>query len=109
MFAILIIANNEIEPMLDYLNSLKLTDVPCYIVYLPCYGKVKNDRDDGEGFATYMWGGVNCMYVAGDYDWIDISKHEKEKMLFKCIAHEYVHHIQYCEGRKLDEEEAERR
>ena len=52
MIVLLIIADNEVKPILDYLNSLKLTDIPCYVIYLPCYSTVGSGNK--EGFAAYM-------------------------------------------------------
>jgi hypothetical protein len=102
------ISTDQFKNFIDFLNDLKLTDVPCILVILPAHEYVE-DGSGQEGFAAYD-PEENIIYVAGK----PLSDQNlSDKYLYKNhlqnITHEYIHHIQSVENRGLDEDEAVKR
>lgn len=101
-------ATNRIRKFIEFLNDKKLTAVPCEIALLTANGAVS--ESETLAFAAYYWG-KKVMYVAGELDYLledaDMKEEDLGRVIFECMAHEYVHHLQYVRGGEPDEEEAE--
>ena len=96
---------------IEYLNNHYSTLETCTIIFLPFHATVETDDDDADGepktaFAMYS-SKRKAMYVAGytiEYFKEDENPElEAEKMLMENIAHEYIHHKQYCRGEEFNE------
>jgi hypothetical protein len=104
------LATAKYHDLIEYINSLNLTSVPCQIVVLPDYDCIQDKEDDDVGFACYQPENF-IMYVAGMMPDIPDLQDENEKLYYKLIniAHEYIHHVQNIQCRDFDEDEAEER
>jgi len=98
----------ELQSLIDYLNAHYPTEKDVVIVVLPGYDAV-DDGQGGRGWACYD--PITCViWLPGEMPQLDeMSDDEIRRVYYEHVVHEYIHHIQNCEGRDFDEDEAERR
>jgi len=93
---------------LEFLNNHYPASEPVEIVFLPGYDCIGDEEGNPEGWATYdpeervIWCPRETPDIPG------LPPVEAERIVLESIAHEYVHHLQECEGWGRDEDEAER-
>lgn len=97
----------QLQSLIDYLNKHYPTTEDVTLVVLPGY--------DSVGFwDTRAWAAYEplskVLWVPGDVPELpDLSMDEARQVVYEHVVHEYIHHIQACEGRDFDEDEAEER
>lgn len=99
--------DERMQSLIDYLNKHYPTTEDVTLVVLPGYDSVAFGR--ARAWAAYE-PASRVLWVPGDVpEFPDLSMDEARQVVYEHIVHEYVHHIQACEGRPFDEDEAETR
>jgi hypothetical protein len=101
---------------IEFLNDMKLTIYPCWLVVVPTYSTVGDEDGDLVGFAVYL-PEEKTIFVGGNTDEIaelikqdtgvELINDELEEIIYHHIAHEYFHHLQNINSEEFNEKEAE--
>lgn len=100
--------DQELQSFIDFLNHRYPTERDAVIVVLPGYDSVEVPGG-GSGWACYD--PQTCvLWIPGEMPKIEeLTPDECQRIHYEHIAHEFIHHVQNCEGREFDEDEAETR
>lgn len=95
----IVICNDTINQAIKHLEANHPTEEKVYLHIAEGFDCIESP-DGQKGFGCYV-PSEKCIYLAEDIP-------EKETAIVETLAHEYKHFMQDCEGRELDEAEAER-
>lgn len=95
---------DQFGAFVEWLNSHYPAPEPVTLVVLPGYDSIADDSGAPAGWGAYT-PETRVIWLPGELPPVD----DAERVALECLAHEYVHHLQECEGRGPDEDEAERR
>lgn len=96
-----------LQDFIDYLNGRALTSEPCYIHFIPDWGKAElSEAMETECVAVYQQD-PRLMVVAGDVSEVADTEFDVRTLLMQNVAHEYVHHLQNVEGRLPRQKESD--
>ena len=107
--------DEELQSFIDFLNRRYPTERDAVVAVLPGYYRIilrnrETDEDIGAGWACYD-ANEGVLWIPGEIpdDIEELTEEDKRRWRFESVAHEFVHHLQFCEGRPFDEDEAEQR
>ena len=100
---------DQFGAFVEWLNKRYPASEPVTLAVLPGYDCVADDDGTPGGWAAYT-PGDRVIWCPGEPPQVDgLSQDEILEIMLQELAHEYVHHLQACDGREFDEDEAERR
>ena len=100
---------DQFGSFVEWLNRRYPASQPVTLAFLPGYDCVADEDGNPRGWAAYD-PGDSVIWYPGDPPQVDgLSQDEIQEIMLHILAHEYVHHLQACDGRELDEDEADQR
>ena len=105
------LAENRLINFIEFLNDNWPTEEDVYLSVLHTYDSVEAGGERAWAvYAVPEGESKPVIYIAGEVP-EDVQKEyigtEPKDIILEDLAHEYCHHIQYCEGRMPDEEDDE--
>ena len=100
---------DQFGAFVEWLNLRYPASDPVTLAVLPGYDSIAGEDGKPMGWAAYTPDN-RVIWCPGEPPQVDgLSDAEIKEIMLQHLAHEYVHHLQACQGREFDEDEAERR